>query len=1046
MFIKLRYAGASGWYAGKWHTDLLKKGVTEKFLDITLDAYVNNPAIRQEFGKRVPGIFTDEPHPFGMQHWTEEMPEAFEKKFGYSLIDNLPSLFKPIGDWKKFRHDWHSLVLDLFIEHWSKPYFERTEKYGLEFTGHYWEHGWPNTSHGPDNMAMYAWHQRPAIDLLMNTYNDSSSGAQFGNVRSVKELASVANQMGHSRTLSENYGAGGWDLRFEDMKRLGDWSYALGVNTNNEHLSYVTIRGARKRDHPQSFSYHAGWFEGYHVLEDYFTRLSYILSQGRQVNHVLVIEPTTTAWMYQGTGELGKIAQSFTEFVNKFERGQVEYDLASEDIIKRNGKVDGKEFVINKAKYDIVILPPYSENLNKQTVDLLTQYVKNGGKLLCAGDLPNRIDGAEQEKPFLDAKKVAIDEAFIAAKERTKDDGLLIETNGEPQSLFHHRRRLADCEVIFLCNSSQTKSINVGVIAVKPNIKYISKFNLLTGEMVNVKPSGEQFFMLEPSDSALFVCSEKPLTLGEKAKDVQSLFGREVSPSSGVTIKRLEDNVLTLDYVDVKVGGEERKDVYTWAANRFIFQKHGMAAGNPWDSQVQFKDELITKKFPENSGFEAAYHFTIKSGTAIPANLAIVIERPELYKITCNGSEVKAIDGAWWLDKSFGKIDLSKVAKVGENTVRIVATPMTIEHELEPAYLLGDFSLEPAEKGFVVVPPKPLMLSADKDKTESIPYHGEEIERISWLSQGVNFRPARRDIVDRQPSLQFEFDKVYDIYAIRIWNYNEAGLKQRGVEQVTVLEKTNETDAGLVVSYKLRIGDGSAQTINFERPRKDKTILFSIRSNHNGVNYPLAEDANPPDNGFVGLSEVQFLTKDADGKLVPVKNVTVKASSELVVDSHDRKAKYLVDGSGLGVEPPRFSWDKQGLPFYSGKVEYKQTFKVKKELEKLYWIELSNWYGATSQILVNNKPVTFVINKGIRNDVTDLIKDGDNVVSVVVYGTPKNLLGPHHNGKQRGSAWPGNFHRAPEHQPSGNAYDTIGYGMFGGVNLWVEDKAAVAVE
>ena len=48
------------------------------------------------------------------------------------------------------------------------------------------------------------------------------------------------------RTLCEAYGAGGWDLRFEDMKRIGDWIYVLGVNTLDEHLSYITIRGTRK--------------------------------------------------------------------------------------------------------------------------------------------------------------------------------------------------------------------------------------------------------------------------------------------------------------------------------------------------------------------------------------------------------------------------------------------------------------------------------------------------------------------------------------------------------------------------------------------------------------------------------------------------------------------------------------------------------------------------------------------------------------------------------------------------------------------------------
>jgi len=87
--------------------------------------------------------------------------------------------------------------------------------------------------------------------------------AQFGNARMVKELSSVANQLGRKQTLCEVYGAGGWDLRFKDMKRIGDWLEVLGVNVLNQHLSYVTIRGARKRDHAQSFSYHAPWWDAY---------------------------------------------------------------------------------------------------------------------------------------------------------------------------------------------------------------------------------------------------------------------------------------------------------------------------------------------------------------------------------------------------------------------------------------------------------------------------------------------------------------------------------------------------------------------------------------------------------------------------------------------------------------------------------------------------------------------------------------------------------------------------------------------------------------
>ena len=156
-------------------------------------------------------------------------------------------------------------------------------------------------------------------------------------------------------------------------------------------------------------------------------------------------------------------------------------------------------------------------------------------------------------------------------------------------------------------------------------------------------------------------------------------------------IRRLEPNVLTLDYVDVTAGGETKKNLYYHRAQQLTFQKNGLAA-NPWDQAVQFGDEQIRHKFPADSGFTATYRFTIEK--QVPKPLWIVIERPDLYTITCNGRPVTAAPGQWWLDRSFGKIDIASAAQVGENAVTIKAAPMTIYHELESAYVLGDFALE----------------------------------------------------------------------------------------------------------------------------------------------------------------------------------------------------------------------------------------------------------------------------------------------------------------------------------------------------------------
>jgi len=709
----LEYAKKSPWHADRWYVDLTYPGVTEKFIEITLEPY--RKRFGSEFGKRIPGVFTDEPHlmPAGRLHWTNDLPQVFKKRWGYSLLDNLPSLVRPIGDWRRIRHNYYQVLLDLFVERWAKVCYNYCQRYGLEFTGHYWEHGWPLCVTAPDNMAMYAWHHRPAIDNLFNRYREDTH-AQFGNVRAVKELSSVANQLGRRRTLCEAYGGGGWDLRFEDMKRIGDWLYVLGINTLNEHLSHITIRGARKADYPPSFSYHEPWWDGYHILADYFTRLSLALSQGREINRILVIEPTTTAWMYQAHPDrpdrLKEIGDEFQQMVVKLSKAQIEYDLGCEDIINRQGSVKKKMFTVGKRKYDTVVLGPLTENLNTKTMDLLEGYLKNGGTVFCCGSAPERLDGSLSNRGQIASQKpnwqqVKPDDISTILFSRSNDNFAIRQNINDKGIMYHHRRKLDDGELLFITNTSNDRPCS-GVI--ESAAKGVEQWDAETGKIrpypfTTSKKGIKADFSLTPCGSLLlFLSNQQRKPLMPDSHKVST-----IQPAGPLNIRRLELNVLTLDYVDVTVGGETKKNIYYYKASQFVFEKHGMAH-NPWDHAVQFSDEIITKKFPQDSGFEATYRFNIEE--KIPKTLYIVIERPDLYTITCNGKSIRAEQGSWWLDKSFGKINITSAVKTGGNKVTIKASPFTVYHELAAAYVLGDFSLKATDRGFAIAAEETLKL------------------------------------------------------------------------------------------------------------------------------------------------------------------------------------------------------------------------------------------------------------------------------------------------------------------------------------------------
>lgn len=703
---------SSPWFGGKYYVDLLRPGVTEKFLEITMGAYKRE--IGDQFGKRVPGSFTDEPHlaPAGGFHWTPDLPDVMQQRYGYSVLEKLPSLSHRVGDWRAVRHDYYQTLLHLFIERWAKPYHDYCAANDLEFTGHYWEHEWPNCRQAPDNMAMYAWHQRPAIDTLFNEY-DEGPHAQFGNVRAVLELASAANQSGAKRTLCEAYGGGGWDLRFEDMKRIGDWLFALGVTTLDEHLSYITMRGARKYDYPQSFSYHEPWWDSYHVMAEYFTRLSAALSHGEPVAEILLIEPTTTVWMYQTDDDKDRreeIGSDFQKLVTDLAKAQVEFDLGSEDIIARQGAVEGSSLRVGKRLYKTVIIPPHTETLDAKTVKLLNDFVTAKGNLQRIG---------ENELEFVDGRPSDIADAIITRAIQTTSEEIItawtkderhfprivLDSAVENPIVYHMRRRFDDGDLVFLVNTRNDNRANGTISA---GASSVQRWNLSTGTVeaypqVNFEGTASISFDLPPCGSLLLFLNKS----AGGANEQKTGEPMPLTPVGSMTIARVAPNVLTLDYLDLTIGDKAYPKQYMYNAARLAFQSVGLPE-DPWDHAVQFNDELIRMKFPKESGFDATYRFTIKG--KIPGAIHAVVERPDLFTIVCNGSPVHATPGEWWLDRAFGKIDITNAIREGENSITLKASPMTMYHEIAAVYILGDFALDPAASGHTIVPPKTLEL------------------------------------------------------------------------------------------------------------------------------------------------------------------------------------------------------------------------------------------------------------------------------------------------------------------------------------------------
>lgn len=719
LAFRLRRASGNPWTGEFPYVDLTNPQTTPAFLESTYEAYKKQ--VGSEFGKTVKWAFTDEPLiatggaydsarlalPLSYNTLAE-----FQKRNGYDLADHLPSLYWDTGDFKKVRFDYWQTLHDLWKENFMRPMFLWCDRNNLQFTGHWMEHEWPMPYITPADGSLYAYEHVPGIDLLEGA-KLRTDGKDAHLLFTIKQVASVSHQLGR-RAFCEAYGVAGWDGTLEHYKRFGDWLMVHGINFMDQHLAFSTIRGARKRDHPQSFTDHSAWWPYYRRSGDHLGRVSFLSSISEARNRVLLMTPTTSGFLWArrdgATPELLQMRADNADINQYLADHQVDFDLGDEYMIEWFGKEAGKNLTIGKASYQVLIWPKNMINVRQETVPHLERYLANGGVVLALGPAAAYVNGRPNDAVAKLAQRfstqwisVAGNDALLAAinkqaAPRVRFDGNL------PSGVGMMERWLpgGDRMVFFTNTGLQTVKTRATLDGGSLEAWDTLSGKTTTANFTNVS-GGIQFPLeLAPAGSALYIV---------KARGAQPAPAKpELRYASLATqpwqVKADTPNVMVLDYCDIKVNGVEKKDVNTWQANWTAWQNHGFERP-AWDNAVQFEKRVYDKNhFGAGSGFEASFRFTVADQAAL-AGMQLAMELPELYKVAVNGTPVDFKNGERWLDQHIRSISIEKYARTGENTVTVTAAPFDVRMELENIYIRGNFSATPSDKGFVAgAPPK----------------------------------------------------------------------------------------------------------------------------------------------------------------------------------------------------------------------------------------------------------------------------------------------------------------------------------------------------
>ena len=735
--FRLKRAGGNPWTGEFPYVDLTNPQTAQKFIETTFERYRRE--IGAEFGKTVKWSFDDEPliatagaydsAPLALPLSYNTLAE-FQKRTGYDLADHLPSLYWDIGEYRKVRFDYWQILHDLWKENYFRPIFQWCDRHNLRFTGHWMEHTWPEPWISPADASLYAYEHAPGIDMLEGA-NLRLQGKDPHLLFTIKQVASVAHQLGR-RAFCEAYGVSGWDSTLEHYKRFGDWLMVHGIDFMDQHLAFSTVRGARKRDHPQSFTDVSPWWPYYKLHGDHLGRVSLLLTRGAARNRVVMLEPTTSAFLMARRGgsnrELETMRRENAELNQFLADRQVDFDLADEYILEWFGKAADRKLVIGDAAYDLLLWPGNLTNLRGESVSLLEKYLAAGGEIVALSEPAAYVNGrpdssvrALRDRYAAQWHRVADNPELLAAIQKRLNPRVTFDVPLPSGVGFSERYLENGDRILFFANT--------GLDPVKANATVdglgLEEWDTVSGRIRAARfraHEGRLTFPLDlaPAGSAAYLVSH--VALNPQPEPPAPSF--EPVSTESWKVAADQPNVLVLDYCDLAAPATEIRDVNTWQANWTAWQMHGFERP-AWDNAVQFRTRVFDRNhFPAASGFEAVFHFQVGDAAALHG-LELAVELPELYKVRVNGTPVSFATAKRWQDPHIRSIPIEKAAKPGENTVTISGHPFDVRMELENIYLRGNFKLEALGRGFRIA--SPVALAPGSWAKQGYPFYGSSV-------------------------------------------------------------------------------------------------------------------------------------------------------------------------------------------------------------------------------------------------------------------------------------------------------------------------------
>jgi alpha-L-rhamnosidase len=413
--------------------DKLDKEAVRKYINTYLDMYKN--ATGGLMGAKGLEYMVLDSYEAGHMNWTMNMPQEFQKRRGYSLLEYLPVLtgrvVNGLEESEKFLWDFRKTIGEMIAENHYDVIGEELHKRGMKRYTESHEGGRIYLADGMDVK------RNADIPMAAMWTPGSLVPGEDEEVRSeadIREAASVANIYGKPYVAAESMTSVGkaFQENPEKLKRTADLELASGLNRfvihTSVHQPLDKGPGFSLGPFGQYFSRLETWSgAGAKAWMDYLGRSSHMLQQGKNVADILYLygENTNITWVCR---------KSLPNIPNGLEFDFVNSSALINAIQVKNGQLVSK----SGNSYKVLVLDESTKQMTLSVLKRINTLVEAGVKVV--GTKPEKSPSlSDNDLEFQKLANAVWKSANVTTLEKVKIQPDVIVSGTNNKILFRHR-------------------------------------------------------------------------------------------------------------------------------------------------------------------------------------------------------------------------------------------------------------------------------------------------------------------------------------------------------------------------------------------------------------------------------------------------------------------------------------------------------------------------------------------------------------------------------------------------------------------------------